>query len=137
MGPGAPDIPITVGTVGVGLCREEGRVQVGPVVRDEVKEDTNAEGVRFFDEFFEVCMGAETWFDGAKVSGVITVMRGTGKERGEPEGVEPETMNVIQFVNDTSQGSAMKITNCFGGVPRPTVARIEPVKEDVIDDGTT
>ena len=95
------------------------------VVRDDVHDDADAAGVRLGDEPVEIVHRAESGVDGAVVGHVVpAVGLRRGVERGEPDGVHAEGVQIIETGDDAVQ-IAVAVAVAVGEGPRV----------DLVDDG--
>jgi hypothetical protein len=100
----APDVPVPHPRVARPARLEEPGVQARGVVRDPVEEDTHPAPVRLLDEPVDVLERAEHGIHRAVVGDVVPVVRHRrGVDRGQPEGVDSEPLQVLEPRDDPAQ----------------------------------
>ncbi len=93
-----PHVEVAVGPVRVRPGGLEPRVLVAGVVHDEVDDHPHAAGVRGVGELHEVGEVAELRQHRGVVGHVVpAVAQRRGEERGEPEAVDPEPLEVVEL----------------------------------------
>ncbi len=114
LGPGEPAI-LSNGLICKG--RSEGGVLVGTMVGDKIENDSQSFLVGTVNQLHQVRLRAKTRFDLGVVTAVITVMRRTAENGGEPDGIESEIVDMIQFFDNTPQRAAKGLEQIFGLQP--------------------
>ena len=99
-----PHVEVAVRAVGVLPRGLEPRVRVGRVVQHEVGDDADAAAVRLLEQVHEVVDRAELGQHGAEVADVVAaVAQGRGVERGQPQAVDAEPLQVVELVGQAAE----------------------------------
>lgn len=90
---------VIVGVFGIATCGKlEPGMLVGGVVKNEVGDNSDIELVGFLNEMIEVLNGAEVRVDVGVVSDIIAAVHATtGVERGEPDIIDTEVLNMVEM----------------------------------------
>ena len=110
-------------------------VLVARVVRNDIDDDLDAELVCAGDESVGVANRAEAWINVGVIGDVVAaVLLWRRVERGEPQGIDAQILEVVEFCGDTGQ-VAHAVTVCVSerarihlinnGVAPPFVGHVE------------
>ncbi len=121
-----PHVVVAVGPVGVLPRLLEPRVLVAGVVHDEVDDHPHTALVGGVDELHEVGEVAELGEHGGVVGDVVSAVAQGGLEEGrQPEAVDAEPLQVVEF-----GGDALEVADTVA------VAVLEGTDEDLVEDGS-
>ena len=99
-----PDIIVAVGIVPAFLALQEPWMLVGCMVYDEIHEDIHSEFMGLVQNFFELLQCTVIGMDVSVVGNVISVVCiRRGIDRGEPDRIHTQRVNVFQFVINAVQ----------------------------------
>src|SRR5581483_8790424 len=100
-----PDIVVALRRARGGAARRlEPWVLVGSVVDDQLGDDAQAAPVRFLYEVAEVVTSPVLRVDVVVVGDVVAVVAPRrGVERQQPDGVDPEVLDVLQFAGEAAE----------------------------------
>ena len=119
---------VAVARRGAGLGGEgflEEHVLVGGVIGHDVHDHLDAGLMRGFGHGVEVVHGAQSRVDVAVVDHVVAAVRQIGGvERGEPDGVHAEALQVVHFLGDAGDVADAVAVNV-----------LEAARVDLVDDG--
>ncbi|MBV6467903.1 MAG: hypothetical protein PGMFKBFP_03276 [Anaerolineales bacterium] len=100
----APDVPVRFGIVARGARFPEPGMLVRSVIHHHVEDDPHPAFVDFFDEFQRVVERSVFGGDVSVVGNVVAeVALRRREERREPDGLETQLLDVIQFLNHAAQ----------------------------------
>ena len=103
-GAGAPDIVVIIGALRAGFCREEPGMPVGGMVEHQVHEDADASLIRLPEQTVHVLQGPEDRIDIPIVRDIVAiVVLGGTEDRGEPDGVHAQCLEIVQLLDDPGQ----------------------------------
>ena len=130
----APVLDAAVAVEPVRLLGEEGGIEGGVVV-DHVEDEPDASGLRGLRQRDQIVLAAEPRLDAAEVLHPVAVKRTVavewlgahGEHRRDPEGANPERVEIGQPTGDPSQIATVKGMG-IGEVYGVIVARIAVVK---------
>src|SRR5882724_6990236 len=101
-----PDVPIALRILARASRFLEPRMLVGGVIQNQFDDDPHPSIVSCGEERLEIFKRAIAWVDGGVVRNVVTVVsQRRGKERQQPDGIDPQLLQIVQLLHEAREVS--------------------------------